>query len=114
MQVKIIEDVRKDGKAAGQIGKFSGCRGEAWILFDENGSPAKESHSLPEGYLEWNPDKEKFPGAKCGVRGKNPVFRLDDGSEILGSQCFWEPTDLKLKKKIAAEAKTLFRRAKEN
>ncbi|MDP1629579.1 MAG: hypothetical protein Q8L57_03085, partial [bacterium] len=62
--------------------------------------PEKESYTLPEGYKEWNLKEEKFPGVKCGIRAYNPVIRLEDGSVILGSECYWKLADEKLQKEF--------------
>lgn len=90
--VRITKDVRKDGVATGKTGKLIGYEESgAWMLFNADGSPEIESRDLPDDYATWRPTKEKFPKIKCGMKARNPLFKLDDGSEINGGQCYWEP-----------------------
>ncbi|MEK9180494.1 MAG: hypothetical protein AAB897_03720 [Patescibacteria group bacterium] len=100
-RVRILMDLRKGGSARGRTAKLVGyddCGG--WILFSENRVATRESHDLPRGYIEWNPAKEKFPGKQCGMRAGNPIFTLDDNSEIRGSECYWRPINEKTHKRL--------------
>lgn len=109
MCVRIIKDVREGGPATGRFGKFVGdeeC--EAWLLCTADGKPERGSYELPDGYIEWDPEKEDFPKVNCGVRAKTPRFFLDD-TFIHGGQCYWEPVNPHIKKRIA-ESYQLFLR----
>lgn len=112
-KVIIVLDVRAtERKRDGQEAVFIGNENkEAWILFNKRGKAAKESYTLPRGYVEWDPSKERFPERKCGMKSKNPKFKLADGEEITGGQCYWEPKNPKIKKRITGEENDLMKRA---
>lgn len=97
-KVEIVRDVRKGGPATGEIAEYIGSKNEGWLLFGENGKVERESWNLPDGYQEWNPKKQKWPHKKTGIKGENPLFRLEDGSEITGLECYWQPVDKNLRK----------------
>lgn len=110
-RVKIVKDVREREPATGKTAKFVGYKErEMWILFGADGTPETESYYLPDGYAEWKSEKEDFPKVKCGIRLQNPIFHLDDGSEIHGGQCYWEPINPKVKKKLESAHKELLRK----
>ena len=111
-RVKIVKDVREGESATGKTGRFVGDKKqEAWILFDANGNPERESYSLPNTYVEWRPEKEDFPKVNCGIRSQNPIFRLEDGSEIHGGQCYWEPVNPRIKKRMEDASKDLLKKS---
>src|SRR3989338_11676864 len=96
-RVKITKDVRSGSPATGQEAKFDRfSEKEGWLLFLRDGAVEKESFVLPDGYSKWDPEKEGFPNVKCGLRCRDPIFVLDDGSEIRGSQCYWQAVDKRL------------------
>lgn len=98
-KVKIIKDVRKGEPATGKIAEYVGGKKEGWLLIDENGKVERESWNLPDGYIEWDPKTQDWPAVKSGIKGENPVFRLEDGSKITGLECYWEPVDKDLLEK---------------
>lgn len=110
-RVKIIKDVRPGEPATGMKGIFVGHEGhEAWLLCTANGKLERESYELPDGYVEWDPEKEVFPEVSCGIRDQSPRFLLEDGTYIHGLQCYWMPTNLNVMKKISESYQWLLRK----
>lgn len=108
-KVVIGEDIRhlpKDKLATGKEALFVGyAKEEAWVLYDKEGECLKESKTLSEGFVEWKPETESFPGQKYGISSSNPIFVLEDGSQITGRQCYWDVVDTSLRKKMMDEFK---------
>jgi len=109
-RVRIIKDARKGKLFACKLGKVAGWKkGKCWILFGADGIPETESYTLSDDYIEWNPKEENFPKVKCGVCVSNPIFLLEDGSKIYGSQCWWNTVNPKIMKKIESEYEELLK-----
>jgi len=103
-RVKITKDVRPNAPATGKLGIYTGDADKGgWLLFTADGKPETESYVLPEGYNEWNPETQDWPGIPCGIRSDNPLFKLDDGTTVTGAQCYWEPVNPKIQKRIEEE-----------
>lgn len=111
IRVKIIKDVRPGEPATGMKGTFVGYEShEAWLLCTADGKPERESYELPDGYIEWDPDKEAFPEVNCGIRDQNPRFLLEDSTYIHGGQCYWAPINHSVKKKVYENYQWLLRK----
>lgn len=110
-RIRITKDARKGGQAAGKEGIFVGFyEQDSWLLFLDDGTPEKESTVLPDGYTEWNAETEDFPKTKCGMRAKNAIFLLDDGSEITTMECWWRPVNPKINKRFNEWAAEFFQK----
>ena len=110
-RVKIIKDVRPEELATGMNGTFVGYEShDAWLLCTEDGKPERESYELPDGYVEWDSENEPFPQVNCGIHSQNPRFLLDDGTNVHGGQCYWDPINPNVKRKVYETYQWLLRK----
>lgn len=107
-RVLIIHDYREGELDNGKTGRFVGYEEtEGWALFTADGNPETEAYNLPDGYREWDSDNEPFPKTQCGMRLKNPIFELDDGTQITGAEAYWEPINKRTRERYMQEAREL-------
>lgn len=105
IKIRIMKDETEGGSATGKLAKFIGFRKdkEGWLLYDETGLSKGISPVLPDNCIEWVPLKEKFPEVKCGVRQEDPIFLLDNGAIVFGSQCEWMPENRKIQSRFTKD-----------
>ena len=109
--VTISSDIWCNQVAAGKQATYIGCtENDGWLLFTADGTAERESYTLPVDYQEWNHETEPWPGKPCGSRSKNPIFQLEDGTTIKGSECCWEPMDQGLRQQVTEEQKRMMQK----
>lgn len=123
----IVADYREGAPALGKIAKVVGFEETLTpgMPFNADGSVIMDSPALEEvkkelanypdevegEWVEWDPDKEDFPGRKCFVAVPPPIYELEDGIRLTTKDCYGLSRNSRVKERQLELLRLLLERA---